>query len=215
MSVAYHAAIDPHRMAIVSPAGRRSFGELNARVNQMARALRAAGVTPGDGIALLVGNRPEFVETHQAALRIGARVTPINWHLGPDEVAYVVDDSEAIAFVAEAAFAPAAAFAARRAARLRLRLSVGGEIDGFAAYDAVLAASSGRRPGGSDSGLFHALHLWHHRPSKGSLPPAERHRDGDLGVLAGIGCLSARRRTPSSSPDLSITLRHWPPMSSP
>jgi long-chain acyl-CoA synthetase len=139
MSVAYHAAVDPHRMAIVSPAGRRSFGELNARANQLACALRTAGVTPGDGIALLVGNRPEFVETHQAALRIGARVTPINWHLGPDEVAYVVDDSEAIAFVAEAALAPAAASAARRAARLRLRLSVGGEIDGFAAYDAVLA----------------------------------------------------------------------------
>jgi acyl-CoA synthetase (AMP-forming)/AMP-acid ligase II len=139
MSVAYHAAIDPRRMAIVSPAGRRSFGELNARVNQQARALRAAGLTPGDGIALLVANRPEFVETHQAALRIGARVTPINWHLGPDEVAYIVDDSEAIAFVAEAAFEPAAASAARRATRLRLRLAVGGEIDGFAAYDAVLA----------------------------------------------------------------------------
>jgi acyl-coenzyme A synthetase/AMP-(fatty) acid ligase len=62
MSVAYHAAVDPHRMAIVSPAGRRSFGELNARANQLACALRTAGVTPGDGIALLVGNRPEFEE---------------------------------------------------------------------------------------------------------------------------------------------------------
>ena len=140
MSVAYHAAIDPGRMAILSPAGRRTFGELNARVNQMARALRAAGVTPGDGIALLVGNRPEFVETHQAALRIGARVTPINWHLGPDEVAYIVDDSEAIAFVADAAFAPAADFAARRAARLWLRLAVGGEINGFAATMCVPSA---------------------------------------------------------------------------
>ena len=205
----------PHRMAIVSPAGRRSFGELNARANQLACALRTAGVTPGDGIALLVGNRPEFVETHQAALRIGARVTPINWHLGPDEVAYVVDDSEAIAFVAEAAFAPAAASAARRAARLRLRLAVGGEIDGFAAYDAVLAASSGRRPGGSDSGLFHALHLRHHRPSERGLPPADRHRDGDGWRTCGNRLPSGQTRTPSSSPDLSITLRHWPPMSSP
>jgi hypothetical protein len=31
MSVAYHAAIDPGRMAILSPAGRRSFGELTPR----------------------------------------------------------------------------------------------------------------------------------------------------------------------------------------
>jgi non-ribosomal peptide synthetase component F len=60
MSVAYHATIDPKRMAIVSPAGGRSFGELNGRINQLARAFRAAGVKPGDGIALLVGNRPEF-----------------------------------------------------------------------------------------------------------------------------------------------------------
>ena len=45
----------------------------------------------GDGVALLCANRAEFVETYYAVMRIGARLTPINWHLTGDEAGYIVD----------------------------------------------------------------------------------------------------------------------------
>ena len=46
-----------------------------------------AGDGAGDGVALLCANRPEFAEALYAAQRAGLRLTPINWHLGADEIA--------------------------------------------------------------------------------------------------------------------------------
>ena len=89
----------PDRIAIASQAGNRTFAELDANANRLARALRARGLVPGDAVALLAGNRPEFVETWLACQRAGYRLTPVNWHLTADEVAYIVDDCEAKALV--------------------------------------------------------------------------------------------------------------------
>jgi len=75
----------PDRLAIIAPSGNRTFAELNARCNQLVRALRERGVQRGDGIALLCGNRAEFAEVYFAAIRMGARLTPINWHLTGEE----------------------------------------------------------------------------------------------------------------------------------
>jgi long-chain acyl-CoA synthetase len=41
MTVAYWAREAPDRMAITSEVGTRSYGELNARANQVARLLRS------------------------------------------------------------------------------------------------------------------------------------------------------------------------------
>src|SRR5690348_10216686 len=57
----------PDQVAITSPAGTRTFAELDANANRLARALRARGLVPGDAVALLAGNRPEFVELVQYA----------------------------------------------------------------------------------------------------------------------------------------------------
>src|SRR5438309_9029693 len=63
--------LQPEVQAIVSPHGNRTFAELNARANQVARTLRDAGIGPGDSVALLCSNRPEFVEVLQGAQRSG------------------------------------------------------------------------------------------------------------------------------------------------
>ena len=115
MVVAWHAAQAPDRPAIVSEAGNRSYGELNARANRLVRALRRAGLKAGDAVALLCSNRPEFVETVVACQRGGFRLTPVNWHLKGTEVAYIVDNCEAKAFIADARFPASAAEAAGKA----------------------------------------------------------------------------------------------------
>ncbi len=92
MLIAFTAAKVPDRPAILSERGSRTFAELNARANRLARALRERGLGEGDAIALVCSNRPEFAEVWAAAIRIGLRLTPLNWHLSADETAYVVDD---------------------------------------------------------------------------------------------------------------------------
>ncbi len=143
MGVAVHADEAPDRMAVLSKYGGRTLGELNANANRLARVLRAHGIGPDKGVALLCRNRPEFVDAVVACSRSGARLTPINWHGTPDEVAYIVDNCEALVLIADAAFAPAAAAAQAKSTHLRLTLAVGGEIKGAAPYDEALAAEDG------------------------------------------------------------------------
>src|SRR5438874_11106474 len=106
------AQLQPDVTAIVSSHGSRTFAELNERANQVARTLRAAGIGPGDSVALMCSNRPEFVEVLQGAQRCGVRLTPINWHVTVDEAAYVLSACEAQAVFADVRFASVAATAA-------------------------------------------------------------------------------------------------------
>ena len=129
------AHLQPEVPAIVSSHGSRTFGELNARANQVARTLRNAGIAPGDSVALLCSNRPEFVEVIQGAQRCGVRLTPINWHVTADEAAYVIADCGAKAVFADVRFADVAATAVANNAQATLRLAIGGKIEGFASYD--------------------------------------------------------------------------------
>lgn len=142
MSLAYQAAAHPQRAAILSERGNRTFAELNDRTNRTARVLRALGVGAGDGVALLSPNRPEFAEVFFACQRIGARLTPINWHLTADEIAYIVDDSGAVALCADGELNDAARLAAS-APKLRGRLAIGSAVDGFTSFEEAIASESG------------------------------------------------------------------------
>jgi len=143
MTIAYHAQRQPHVPAVITPFGRRSFAQLNERVNRLVRALRDVGIGDGDSIAVVVRNRPEFVEALFAANRSGIRFTPINFHLKGEEVGYIVDNCEAKALIAEASLGDAPAEALRLAPNVRLALSIGGDIDGFESYDAVIDRFAG------------------------------------------------------------------------
>ncbi|HTK15358.1 MAG TPA: AMP-binding protein, partial [Acidimicrobiia bacterium] len=140
---AYWAERQPDKIALRSAVGNRTFAEVDANANRLVRALRARGVQTGDGVAVLCSNRPEFLEAVVAVRRAGLRLTTINWHLTGDEAGYIVDDCDATAFVADARYAEAAAGAAKRAPGLKARVSVGGEIDGFEPWDAVLSGHGG------------------------------------------------------------------------
>lgn len=113
-----------------------TFGALEANINRLAAAFRAAGLGKGDAIALLCSNRFEWIETYWATQRCGLRLIPLNWHLEADDIAYVVSDSGARALVAEACFA----HLAEGAGELDLLLAVGGEIAGFRSYPDFVAA---------------------------------------------------------------------------
>ncbi len=143
MLAAFWAAEVGDRPAVLSDAGDRTRAEVNANANRLVRALRARGVKAGDGIALMCSNRPEFLETVEAAQRSGLRLTTVNWHLTGEEAGYIVDDCEATAFVADARFADAARTAADLAPRVRALVSVGGDVDGFDRWDDVLAPERG------------------------------------------------------------------------
>ena len=144
MTIAYQAARRGYEPAIISRYGDRTFAELNANANRVARLLRAHGIGDGDSVAVVTRNRPEFVETLAATTRTGIRFTPINFHLKGEEIGYIVDNCEAKAFIADATLGEAPADALALAPGVLLKLACGGTMPGF---DDYAAAIDGLDPG--------------------------------------------------------------------
>ena len=151
MMSALYAEIKPDAIAVHAPRGKRTFAQLHANANRLAAALRRAGLKPGDHLAVLCPNTPEFIEIYAANLRSGFRITPINWHLSAPEVAYIVSDCQAKAFIAHTDFAAAALASVTE--RLVCKLAIGGPIEGFSSYDRALVAESDADPENPIHGL--------------------------------------------------------------
>src|SRR5690349_14447022 len=140
MYVGYWAAHQPQATAVIGEQGRLTFAELNARGNRFARLLRERGMRAGDTLALLCHNCFELVEVLVATRRIGVRLTPINFHLGAEEVEYILRDCEAKVFIAAARFAEVAARAVHDHPGVHTRIAVGGDIPGFEPLRALVDA---------------------------------------------------------------------------
>jgi acetyl-CoA synthetase len=71
-----------------------SFGELADSSNRLANALSAAGVAPGDRVAILLSQRPETAIAHIATYKLGAIAVPLSTAFGPDALDVRLRDSE-------------------------------------------------------------------------------------------------------------------------
>jgi len=126
---------DPHPLALVDPSGREwSRGELLSDCNRVVHGLRALGLEKGDCVAAVLPNGKEIIELYLAVAQAGWYLTPINHHLTAPEIAYIVKDSEAKAFVAGERFADACRGAASEIGFPAAGLFGVGEIPGFRPY---------------------------------------------------------------------------------
>lgn len=87
------AARTPDAEALVARGASLAYRELARRARERAAALRAAGVTAGDRVAVLAGNDPALVEIFHAAPLAGAILVPLNARLAPGELARVLADA--------------------------------------------------------------------------------------------------------------------------
>ncbi|OBJ11706.1 acyl-CoA synthetase [Mycobacterium sp. 1165196.3] len=149
MNIADHAIAAAASPALISDGGTISFGELHARSKRVAAALHEAGLRRGDGMALVLPNRPEFLEITWGAQLSGLYYTAVNTHFLPDEVSYVIDDSDAKAVFVDAAMPELAAHIGAAHAAVVARFSVGGALPGWRSYDDALA-TAGEAPPVSD-----------------------------------------------------------------
>jgi acyl-CoA synthetase (AMP-forming)/AMP-acid ligase II len=140
-----HARNTPDKPAVIMGESgvSVSFRNLVERSRRLAHFLRGCGVKEGGTIAFMLDNRPEFFDLAWAAQRLGLHYTPINWHLKPQEAAYILGDCGAECFALSQTVArnvPGLVESIRDIAHL---LSVGGDLPGFTPFEAVLAAASG------------------------------------------------------------------------
>jgi acyl-CoA synthetase (AMP-forming)/AMP-acid ligase II len=89
------AAQRPEALAVRFAGAELTWAQLVRRVHQVAAALRASGIGPGDRIAVLDLNHPAAVELTLACAQIGASNAEVNFRLAPPEIVYVVADAGA------------------------------------------------------------------------------------------------------------------------
>jgi long-chain acyl-CoA synthetase len=132
LSLWQRGEVEPERVAVVGlPGGEITYGALARRSHQWANAFAGLGATAGDTIALMSPNSSMYLEVVFAAMEIGLRLVPVNFHLTGPEVAYILTDSGAALLVADERVAEPARSAAADASIPPSRRIAIGHIDGF------------------------------------------------------------------------------------
>lgn len=94
------------REYVVAADKRRTYGEVEARANQLAHHLQQRGVKPGDHVGIYAYNCVEWVETLWAILKIRAVFININYRYVEEELDYLFENADLVAMVYQREFAP-------------------------------------------------------------------------------------------------------------
>ena len=117
-----------------------TYAELDAEANRLSHLLRAAGMQPGDHVAFCLENHPRFLSILWGAHYAGLVYTAMSSRLTTDEMAYIIDDCGAQAFLTSAYKADQAAELLDRMPAVSVRLMLDGTIDGYDAYEDAIGA---------------------------------------------------------------------------
>ncbi|MFV2039653.1 MAG: acyl-CoA synthetase [Acidimicrobiales bacterium] len=130
----------PDKAAIVmSGTGEQmTYAELHEFAERLANLLQAASLQRGDHVALCLENRVEFLAICWGAHYAGLYYTAISSRLTAPEMAYIINDCGARAYITSPHLAAEAAELANLLPDVELRLSVGGAVSGYDALEDLL-----------------------------------------------------------------------------
>jgi fatty-acyl-CoA synthase len=100
------ALIYPNHVAIIHGRQRFTYARFYERCRQLASALAARGIGPGDTVSVILANTPPMLEAHYAVPMIGAVLHTINTRLDPPIVAFQLDHGNSKLVITDREFAP-------------------------------------------------------------------------------------------------------------
>ncbi|MDJ0359768.1 acyl-CoA synthetase [Rhodococcus sp. H29-C3] len=139
-----YAYTEPDKAAVIEASTGRvvTYAQLERRSVQFAHWLFEQGLRRGDHIAILSVNDATVFELYWGAIRSGLYVTLVNSHLAAEEVAYIVNDSQAAVLIVSAPLAELAESIVDRTPAVQARLAFGGTVPGHLAYAEQMASMS-------------------------------------------------------------------------
>src|SRR4051812_15091935 len=151
--LAVHAATQGDAVALIvdgsggARASTTSFAELNAMVNRLAHGLLERGARRGQRLVWCGPNSLEVIATIHAARKLGLVAVPLSYRFNAEEMAYVVDNSDATLVVADAELAPLLDSVRAGLGKVGHFVSFGGPAPaGWDDWDAVLAGRPDTEP---------------------------------------------------------------------
>jgi len=142
----YSAREYPDEEFAIQGARRVSYAEAQALANQIANALVAKGLAPGDRVALLSKNSIEHALWYYACSKCGVVPVPINYRLAPPEWRYIVNDACAKFVFAQAALAQAIAPLRGELAGVKHWVALGADVPGWERFDSLVAGQPATAP---------------------------------------------------------------------
>ncbi len=97
----FDAAVDefPDRPLVITDAATYSYRDMQEWSMGIAHGLVSSGVRPGEHVAIVLANYPEFVAVKLGIARAGAVTIPINFLNRRDELGYVLEQSDAVTLI--------------------------------------------------------------------------------------------------------------------
>jgi len=133
----------------------QTFAELDAAANRLSHLLRAAGVQPGDHVAICMENHDRYLEVVWGCHYAGVVYTCTSSRLTSGELSYILNDCAAKVFITSHYKSDQATEILASTPNVGLRLMLDGTVDGYDSYEAAVAAHPptplpGDRIAGSD-----------------------------------------------------------------
>lgn len=91
----------PENEALVCSDTRLTYAQFDEQVTRVANGLRAAGIEPGERVALMLSNGIPFFLALMGAVRMGAIAVPMSVKMSPPEAAYILNHCTAAALITE------------------------------------------------------------------------------------------------------------------
>ncbi len=124
-----------------------TFGELDAQVNQLAHGMLALGAKARERLVWCGPNSLEVLVTIHAARKALLIAVPLSYRFTADEMAYVIDNSDATLVVIDAEQAPLLASVRDQLPKVRDVIVFGGDVpEGFKSWDDTLAGQPAHAP---------------------------------------------------------------------
>jgi fatty-acyl-CoA synthase len=99
-------AVCPDQEIVYRGHTRHSYRTLRERIGRLAASLHAAGIAPGDTVAVMDWDSHRYLEAYFAVPMMGAVLMTVNVRLSPEQIAYTLNHSGAKALLVHADFLP-------------------------------------------------------------------------------------------------------------
>ena len=134
----------PDRPAIIQASSGKvtTYLELHLAAVRLSNVLRAAGLQPGDHVAICMENHERYLEVIWGCHYAGTVYTACSSRLTKDELAYIINDCKAKVFITSKYKADQAQEIAGDIPGVSMRLMLDGTIPGYDSFEAVVDSAS-------------------------------------------------------------------------
>ncbi len=91
----------PEKTALIFGENAWTYAEVDTLTDRLAANLLGQGLEPGDRVALHMSNCPELLFSYYGCFKAGAIAVPVNERMGPSEIEYFLQHSEARFYIGQ------------------------------------------------------------------------------------------------------------------